>query len=75
MTFTREEAVEALKAITTAVLDTVREAPNGAPEGVMYAAFVARGISLDTFQAIINGMIEFGVIRREGHLIFPTKDQ
>ena len=69
---TRTEALVLLKHTADAVVDTVREAPQGAPAGPMYAAFVAHGMSLEMFDAITGALVEAGKIRRQGDLFFPV---
>ena len=61
---------EILKLVANAVLETVRECPDGAAEGPMYGAFMEHGMNLQTFQAIVEALIATGKIRREGYLLF-----
>ena len=70
---TRDQAVAALHLIVKAVEDTVNEAgPLGAPAGVMYAAFTARGMSLDTFNQVTAAMVSAGRIARRGDVFYPV---
>ena len=62
------EQVRALKAIADAIIETVRESgPLGAPSGVMYAALMAQGCSLDQYQQIMAGLVRAGKLRQSGH--------
>jgi hypothetical protein len=72
MQMTREDAKALLAHVANAVLETVRETPQGAPEGPMYLAFQHYGMSLDTFQQITAALIETGKVRRSGNVLYPV---
>lgn len=63
--------LDSAKALLWAVVDTVRETPNGAPEGIMYMAFQQKGIPIDVFQMITNVAVETGMCTRKGHVLYP----
>lgn len=56
-----EAYVRALKAIA----ETIKETPEGAPTGVMYAALMGR-MSLETFNNMISRLASMGLIRVDG---------
>jgi hypothetical protein len=68
---TRAEALAIAVQVSKAVIETVNESPQGAPAGPMYAAFMARGMSLETFEAITGALVDAGRIRRVGHVFYP----
>jgi len=69
-----DKAIAAWRLVTKAVVETVNEAgPNGAPAGVMYAAFMHAGMSLDTFEQITSLLVKAGVIDRRGNCFYPVK--
>ena len=69
---TKQEALEALRATAFAVLDTVKESPEGAPAGPMFLAFQAHGLSLETFEAITGALVSAGKIKRLGDVFYPV---
>lgn len=69
----RDEILKAIAVIATAIEEAVKEAgPMGAPSGVIYAAVMATGISLDMYNAIIKAMINEKKITQKGYLLFPA---
>jgi len=56
--------------ILEALSDTIKECPDGAPLGPMYMAFQARGMSLETFQHIIDTMVSIGLIEVKNHCAY-----
>lgn len=70
---TREEAINLLKLVANAIRAAVEAAgSHGAPGGVLYAACMAQGMSLSTFEQIMSGMVEAGVLKKLGQLYFAT---
>ena len=65
-----EQAVQAVRAIANIIEETAREAgPFGAPSGVVYAALMSAGITLDTYEAILDGLAKAGRVSLHGDLI------
>jgi predicted oxidoreductase (fatty acid repression mutant protein) len=61
----------ALSKIILAVYETIKEAgEQGAPSGVIYAALMGFGCSLEQYNAIIDAMIATKKIRRSNHLLY-----
>ena len=61
------EQIKALQAIANAIIETVRESgPLGAPSGIMYAALMAQGCSLEQYQQIMSGLVRAGKLRQSG---------
>ncbi len=68
---TREQQVTVLLRIANAVVDAVAAGgPQGAPAGVLYAAFMPYGFSLEEFEVLMRLLIASGRLRKEGHLYF-----
>jgi len=58
----------ALRALATAIVDTVRECePEGAPAGPMYAALLGT-LSLPQFEQVMDGLVAANKLRRVGHV-------
>jgi hypothetical protein len=64
-------AVETIKRVYQALIDTVNETPQGAPAGPMYAALM-QYMTLDQFTAMMDSLVYAKRIRREGDLYFPA---
>ena len=67
----KARVIEALAKITSAITDTVNEFPGGAPSGIVYAA-VMQVLSLKQYEEIIDGLVMYGKIRKQGHLLLPA---
>ena len=64
-------AIETVRCVYKAVIDTVNETPQGAPAGSMYAALM-QYMTLDQFQTMMDSLVYAKRIRREGDLYFPA---
>jgi len=52
------------------ILDAAKAAePLGAPSGVIYAALMAHGMRLATYESLVNALVRAGRITVENHLI------
>ena len=59
----------ALRAVIDAILDAVAAGgTRGAPAGIMYAALMTHGCTLDQFNMITGAICRAGLIRRDGDL-------
>lgn len=57
------------KLVTDAIMDAVRESePMGAPGGLLYMACMTLNMDLDTFQAIMDTMVQAGQLRVSGYV-------
>ena len=64
----------AMQAALTAVIETVREAGDtGAPAGILYAAFMAKGMSLANFEAMMGALVTMRKLTKRGHVYFSCK--
>jgi hypothetical protein len=64
-----------VRAILSVMLDAIKESgPGGAVEGHLYAAMMTTGMSLEQFQTFVQGAIDRGFIRRQGHLLIYVSD-
>ena len=72
MGMTKTEAQRALLAICTAIVEAVKESPEGAPAGSIYLALMEHGCSLAQFEQIMAALVEAGRLRKEGHLYFAA---
>ena len=62
-----------LSKIFAAIQDAVKEAgEHGAPSGVIYSALMAHGVSLETYNILIDLMVSRKMIRKQGNLLFSN---
>jgi hypothetical protein len=60
----------AVVSMVVALGETIKEAgSDGVPEGVLYAALMTRGVSLESFNRMVNLLIKAGVVKRSNHLL------
>lgn len=65
-----EQQAEAIRKLADIIEETAREAgPMGAPSGVVYAALMGVGITLDTYQSMLGIMEQQGRITVSSDLI------
>jgi len=69
---TKAEALAILGLVVQAITDTINESPDGAPSGSLYLACQMHGMSLETYQQIMLGLVKAGKVRRQGHLYFKA---
>jgi len=70
MTTLSAEQQSALSLAVSLILDAAKEAgPLGAPSGVVYAALSAHGMTLLSYQSIINALTRANKITVENHCI------
>jgi len=63
--------MEALAQIGRAIVDTVRASgAKGAPGGHLYAALMASGCSLATFEQIMGALVDAGLLAKRGQCYF-----
>lgn len=55
----------------TAIAATVGETPDGAPEGVIYAAMMGL-CDLHQFQCMVDILLDAGLVTRRSHVLYPT---
>jgi hypothetical protein len=61
------EQISVLRQIGRAILESVKEAGVlGAPGGIMYAAMMGQGCTLNQFEQIMSGMVRAGVLTKSG---------
>lgn len=66
-----QNQLAAIRAIADAIVESVREAGElGAPSGIVYAALMSYGCTLDQYQAFIRALIRSGKIRQERDLLY-----
>lgn len=65
-----QDQVEQAKLVLAALVDTIKEFPEGAPLGPMFMAFQMKGMSHDTFMSIIGQMEAMGLIKVRNHCAF-----
>ncbi len=65
-----------LAEICNAIVETVNEAPNGAPCGPLYMALmhIWPTMSSMTFNMLIDGLVQAGKVRRVGHCLYAPHD-
>jgi hypothetical protein len=64
-------AIETVRRVYKAVIDTVNETPQGAPAGPMYATLM-QYMTLDQFTAMMDSLVYAGRITRRDDLYFPA---
>ena len=70
----REAAVRALVAITNIIVDVVRSSgTEGAPGGVLYAALMRYGCTLEQFEQIMGALVIAKKVTKRGQLYFAVK--
>ena len=63
--------MEAIKAITDAVVSMVKESgTNGKPSGHIYAVLMTHGITLEQYESIMATLVRLGKLRKSGQLYF-----
>lgn len=67
-----DQAEKIIIKVATAIFETIKESPNGAPLGPMYAACMTTGMSLDHFMAIINGLQDAKRIKVVGDVAYAV---
>ena len=69
-----EQQIQAVKLAARMILETVQEmGGDGAPSGIVYAALNAHGMSLMTYQSIIDSMKRQGLIREEYNVLYAVE--
>ena len=67
---TNADAIRAIRALSDIIEETARESmPMGAPSGIIYAALMSHGVSLEVYQQILAAMQAAGRITVAGDLI------
>lgn len=62
------EQFKACLGIMESVADAVREAGE-APSGVVYTAFMANGLSLETYRSVLDLLVDAKLIQERGHTL------
>jgi hypothetical protein len=66
--------IQALRAIAASIQEAIEVAgPNGAPGGILYAALMSAGCSLNQFQQIMSGLERAGYVARDGECYTNVK--
>jgi hypothetical protein len=61
----------AIAQVLAALVETIKAAgPSGAPGGVMYAALMTQGCTLEQFEALMGCLVRSGVVRKSGNCYF-----
>jgi len=67
------EQAQALRQIADAIVQTVQESGSvGAPGGVMYAALMAHGCTLNQFEQIMGVLVRVGKLTKRGDCYFAA---
>ena len=66
-----QRKLKVLALLVDAVVETIKESgPMGAPGGVLYAALMTRGFSLEEFEILMRVVVATGRVYKTGHLYF-----
>lgn len=68
------QQVQAVQRIVLAMLETIQESADGAPEGVLFAALQTQGCSLQQFQTLLQPLVERRYVTNEDHLLHVTTE-
>lgn len=61
----------ALLGLLTALADTVHDmGEQGMPEGPAYAAYNAKGVSIETWGYLVDTLVKAGLVRRANHVLY-----
>lgn len=72
MAMTPEQA-RAVVALAEVIEGTVNDSgPMGAPSGVIYAALMAHGVTLDVYQGIVGTLVRMGRIQQSGDVFYAV---
>ena len=67
------DQMKLLRVVVTAILEAIHASgPSGAPAGVLYAALMAYGCTLQQFQSVMGSLERIGLVRRDGLLYFVS---
>lgn len=67
----RDQQDTAIRMICDGIVEAVKAAGKlGAPGGVLYAAFIGAGLTLNQFETIMRVLVKTGRLERKGHLYF-----
>lgn len=62
---------QAMKLLVAAIVDSVKAAGSiGAPGGVLYAALMAQGFTLEQYEKLMSSIVRAGVLIRRGDCYF-----
>ena len=61
-------------ALALVVLETLEDLPEGMPSGHAYIGLSANGLRLDSYQALINGLVNVKAITLKDHYIERGED-
>ena len=65
------EQKRALIVIVSAITEAIKEAGElGAPGGVLYAALMSQGCTLNQFESIMGALVRLGRITKDGECYF-----
>lgn len=63
---------EAILEFIKAVLETIKESGDNVPEGPIFLAFQAHGMSLDQYDRIVSKMVDLKLVERKGYTLSTT---
>lgn len=68
---TYEQKVALIRGLGDAVTDAVKAAgPAGAPGGTIYACLMGLGITLESYQTIMDTLVQVGRLTKRGELYY-----
>ena len=69
----RAKALQALRKVAAGIIDAVAAMGHtGAPSGVLYAVLASQGCRIEQYDAVMSGLVQAGMLRKEGHVYFST---
>jgi hypothetical protein len=71
---TKQQQIAALKAVGDAVIESVAAAgPLGCPGGILYAALMAHGCTLEQFEKLMDALVAIKQLVKRGELYFTPQ--
>lgn len=69
--------MDIVKRVCVALIETVKETPDGAPGGVLFLAMLAffPFLTAESFEIIMSTCCKTGLIEKRGECYFPAKPQ
>lgn len=73
MSVTKEQAAASMRRVILAIVQIIEECgPQGTPSGVLYAALMTYGMSLEVFEGIMGAIVRAGIATKRGHCYYPV---
>jgi hypothetical protein len=68
----KAEKLDVLRQVMNAMVEAVKACPDGAPGGILYAALMGYGCTLEQFEMLMTVLVEAKKVRKSGQLYFAV---